>query len=202
MKKIGIFGGSFDPVHFGHICLAKDAARLESLDKVLFVPARIQPFKMGAKTADGKDRLAMLNLAVEGSDIFEVSSYELDSNGISYTYLTLRAMRKKYGSNTQLCFITGTDSFLTMEKWKNSEEILREYSIIVGSRPGYRNEELRICIDRIRENYDTKIIKMENEQHDISSTEVRRKVRDGISAEDMIPEKVEDYIRQKGLYVG
>jgi len=79
---------------------------------------------------------------------------------------------------------------------------LREYSIIVGSRPGYRNEELRICIDRIRENYDTKIIKMENEQHDISSTEVRRKVRDGISAEDMIPEKVEDYIRQKGLYVG
>ncbi len=202
MKKIGIFGGSFDPVHFGHICLAEDAVRLGAVEKVLFIPTRVQPFKTEARTADGNERLTMLKLAVEDIDRFEVSSYEVDSEGISYTYLTLRAMRKKYGSDTRLCFIAGTDSFLTMEKWKNSEEILREYSLIVGSRPGYRSEELRRCIDRLRKNYNTKITKIENEQHDISSTEVRRRIKAGISAEDLVPGKVEDYIRQKGLYIG
>lgn len=202
MEKIGIFGGSFDPVHFGHIYLAEDAARMGVLEKVLFVPARVQPFKTGAETADGKDRFEMLKLAVESIDKFEVSSYELDSDEISYTYLTLRAMRKKYGSDTELCFIVGTDSFLSIEKWKNSDEILRDYSIIVGGRPGYRSRELSFCIDRLIRNYDARIIKIENKQHDISSTEVRRRIRAGISAKDLIPEKVEEYIRQKGLYIG
>lgn len=202
MKKIGIFGGSFDPVHLGHIYLAEDAAYSLKLDKILFVPAKLQPFKLDVKVTDGYDRLEMLKLATEYNEAFEVSTYELDSQGISYTYLTLRAMKKKYGKETELYFITGTDSFLSIEKWKNSDEILNRYFFIVGSRPGYRNEELRKCIKRIQDKHDTKIVNIENEQHDISSTEIRNKIKAGFSAENLIPKKVEEYIRERGLYIG
>lgn len=198
--RIGILGGSFDPVHLGHIGLAKDAKCEAGLEKVLFIPAKLQPFKLDKKVTPGEDRLAMLDLAIKDIPGMEISAYELESDSISYTYLTLRAMKQVFGDKAKLYFITGTDSFLKIEKWKNAGELLEDFSYIIGTRPGYKEEELNICIERIRGKYDTEILKINNTQLDISSTEIRERLENGESADDLIPAEVGRYIIEHGLY--
>lgn len=198
--KIGILGGSFDPIHLGHIGLARDALICANLDKVVFIPAKLQPFKLGKKMTGGEDRLNMLKMALMNYEGFEISTYELDSENISYTYLTLRALKEMYGNYARLYFITGTDAFLKIDKWKNSDELLTGYSFIVGTRPGYRDEELNSFIKNIESNYGTEIIKINNEEIDVSSTEIRNAIFNGDSLRDYIPEEVERYIIQNGLY--
>ena len=200
IEKIGIFGGSFDPVHLGHTGLAEDAMKQAGLDKVVFMPARLQPFKLDKKLTSGKDRLEMLKLASENTDGFEISTYELDEEGISYTYLTMRAMQEKYGERSKLYFITGTDAFLKIDQWKNAEELLRKYSYVIGTRPGYKQEELELCIKKIRKAYGTEIININNVQIDVSSTEIRDALKRGDSAEGLLSEEVERYIKENGLY--
>lgn len=198
--KIGIFGGSFDPVHLGHTGLAKDAMEQAGLERVIFIPARLQPFKLDKQLASGDARLEMLRIATESEPNFETSAYELETEGISYTYLTMRAMQCKWGQDAKLYFITGTDAFLKIEKWTNSEELLRNYSYIIGTRPGYRQEELEFCIERIEKVYGTEVINIDNVQIDASSTEIRHVLEHGGSAEGFISGAVERYIREHGLY--
>ena len=143
MKRIGILGGTFDPVHYGHIALAEDAVREANLDEVVMIPARIQPFKQDREYASGEDRFNMLALAAGKNDHVTVSRYELEQEGVSYTYLTLRHMQEFYGEDTRLFFITGTDSFLKIDTWRNAPELLTKYSYIIGTRPGYRQDEYR-----------------------------------------------------------
>ncbi|MGN0704947.1 MAG: nicotinate-nucleotide adenylyltransferase [Lentihominibacter sp.] len=200
LKRTGIFGGTFDPVHLGHIGLAQDAMEQAGLDKVIFIPAAHQPFKLDRETASGEHRLEMLKLALKDIAGLEISEYELEEKGISYTYLTMRAMRRMMGEDTRLYFITGTDSFLKIEQWKNSSELLREFSYIIGTRPGYRQEELDECVSRIRNRYGTEIIFLNNTQLDISSTEIRERLEQGVPAGDLIPAEVERYITEHGLY--
>ena len=200
MKKIGILGGTFDPVHLGHINLAIDAKAQAGLDKVIFVPAKLQPFKLDKNVTAGEHRLAMIKEAIDGIDGLEVSPYELEAEGISYTYLTVRAMKKRFGTDARLYFITGTDSFLRIETWKNAEELIRSCSYIIGTRPGYRKQELDICIERIRRDYNTEVINIDNTQFDISSTEIRKRLESGLPCSDLIPEKTERYITANGLY--
>ena len=200
MKKIGILGGTFDPVHLGHINLAIDAKAQAGLDKVIFVPAKLQPFKLDKNVTAGEHRLAMIKEAIDGIDGLEVSPYELEAEGISYTYLTVRAMKKRFGTDARLYFITGTDSFLKIETWKNTEELIRSCSYIIGTRPGYRKQELDICIERIRRDYNTEVINIDNTQFDISSTEIRKRLESGLPCSDLIPDKTERYITANGLY--
>ena len=200
MKKIGILGGTFDPEHLGHINLAIDAKAQAGLDKVIFVPAKLQPFKLDKNVTAGEHRLAMIKEAIDGIDGLEVSPYELEAEGISYTYLTVRAMKKRFGTDARLYFITGTDSFLKIETWKNAEELIRSCSYIIGTRPGYRKQELDICIERIRRDYNTEVINIDNTQFDISSTEIRKRLESGLPCSDLIPEKTERYITANGLY--
>ena len=200
MKRIGILGGTFDPVHCGHLHLAEDAMKQGGLDEVIFIPARLQPFKLGKKITSGTDRLAMLQLATADHPEFTVSSIELDAEGVSYTYLTLRALQKKYGADAKLYFITGTDAFLKIELWMMAEEILSSYGFLIGTRPGYRQEELAACIKRVRERFGTEVTNIDNTKYDISSTQIREKLEQGESAEGLLPEAVEDYIRREGLY--
>ena len=200
IRKIGIFGGSFDPVHLGHTGLAEDAMKQSGLEKVVFVPARLQPFKLDKKLASGDDRVEMLKLAAGDTAGFEISTYELDNEGVSYSYLTMRAMREKYGKDTKLYFITGTDAFLKIDMWKNAEEMLTEYSYVIGTRPGYKHEELKLTMENIRKKYGTEIINIDNVQVDVSSTEIRDMISRGDSAEGLISPEVERYIRSNGLY--
>lgn len=200
IKKIGIFGGSFDPVHLGHTGLAEDAMKQAGLDKVVFIPAKLQPFKLDKKLASGEDRLEMLKLAISNTAGFEISEFELEEDGISYSYLTMRAMQEKYGDDTKLYFITGTDAFLKIDQWKNAEEMLANYSYVIGTRPGYKQEELKEFAERIRAIYGTEIININNVQIDVSSTEIRDCLSRGVSTNGLVSDEVERYIKKNGLY--
>lgn len=197
--KIGIFGGTFDPVHLGHVSLAEDACEQAGLKEVIMVPARIQPFKQDKHTASGHDRLRMLALEAEWNDRITVSSYELDNEGVSYTYLTLRAMQERHPDD-ELYFICGADSLLKIHTWMNADELLTSYSYIIGARPGYKENEVQEQIQRLHEIYGTNIILINNKQMDISSTEIRDRLAAGQSVSDLISPKVERYIKEHELY--
>lgn len=200
MKRIGILGGTFDPVHYGHIALAEDAVREADLDEVVMIPARIQPFKQDREYASGEDRFRMLALAAGKNDHITVSRYELEQEGVSYTYLTLRHMQKFFGEDTRLFFITGTDSFLKIDTWKNAPELLTKYSFIIGTRPGYRQEEYQEALKRITSAFGTEVISMNKTELDISATQIREMVAEGKEITGLLPPEVERYITEHGLY--
>lgn len=199
-KKIAVMGGSFDPCHIGHINLAVDAKEQMNLEKVIFVPTKIQPFKIGNYVAPDEDRVNMLNIAISGISGLEVSKIEICRDGISYTYKTLRDLKKILGDGYKVYFLAGTDTFLHIEKWNKSEELLRENCFLVGSRIGYREEKLKKVIDRIRKRYSSEIRIVHNRKFHISSTKIRDRVSRKLALADLIGEKVERYINEKGLY--
>lgn len=204
--KIGIFGGSFDPVHTGHIRLAEEVIRKGFADKVVFMPAAKQPFKLDRKMASGEDRLNMVKLAIEGLDSMEVSTYELDRAGeVSYTVNTLNAMQEQYGADAEIALIQGADTFLQIHKWTRHDEILKKYTLIVGVRPGYNQKELDEQEMFLKREFGARIERIDNPFVNISSTEIRNinsgnNASDGLSSCNMIPIKVKDYIIEKGLY--
>ena len=200
MKRIGILGGTFDPVHYGHIALAEDAVREANLDEVVMIPARIQPFKQDREYASGEDRFNMLALAAGKNDHVTVSRYELEQEGVSYTYLTLRHMQEFFGEDTRLFFITGTDSFLKIDTWRNAPELLTKYSYIIGTRPGYRQDEYQEALQRITDAFGTEVISMHKTELDISATQIRELVAAGKPIDDLVPPEVGRYIREHGLY--
>ncbi len=200
MNKIGIYGGSFDPIHLGHIELALQAKEELQLEKVLFIPTKHQPFKLDRKVTSEKHRVNMLKQAIQGEKDFEISYVELEKNEISYTINTLRRIRAFYSKDTEIFFILGTDAFLTIELWHESEELLHNYSFAIGSRPGYKEEQLKDCIDRIRDVYNTNIVLLNNKKLPISSTDIKSNIRYGKSIENLVPKTVERYIHGNGLY--
>lgn len=198
--KLGIFGGTFDPVHNGHIGLAEDCVVQAELDEVIMIPAFIQPFKQDRHTASGEDRFRMLALVASQNDHITVSRTELENEGVSYTYLTMRKIQE-LNPEARLYFICGTDSFLKVDTWMNAEELLSNYSFIVGcDRPGYRRDELDEAIKCITDKYDTEIIIVHNRQFDVSSTEIRQNIAEGKAIDALVPASVERYIREYGLY--
>ncbi len=199
VKKIGIYGGSFDPVHLGHLHLAKDAVKQLSLDKLIFVPTNYQPFKLNKKVTSGKDRLAMLKIAIENSDFFEVSSMELDVEKISYTIHTLDKLKEIY-QNFELIFLVGTDTFFHMEKWYKADELLRKYSIAVGIRPGDNKNKALAYKAYLQNKYGTTIYLLNNEAFNISATEIRKMVSKKENIKKMVGESIERYIDERKLY--
>lgn len=200
MKKLGILGGSFDPVHNGHIGLAVDAKNQMGLDEVLLIPAKLQPFKLDKNMVSGEQRLEMIRLAVADKQGITPCDYELQQEDISYTYKTLKAISEMEGPDTEIFFLTGTDSLLQIHRWKNAEEMLRTYNFVVGSRPGYKDDELRECIAVLKKEYNTNVTKVDNNQLNISSTEIREKLHSGQGLAGLVPEVVERYIIEHGLY--
>ena len=200
MRKLGILGGSFDPVHNGHIGLAVDARNQLGLDEVLLIPAKLQPFKLDKNMVSGEQRLEMIKLAVDDKPGLTPCDYELQQEQISYTYKTLKAISEMEGSDTEVYFLTGTDSFLQIDRWKNADEMLRTYNFVVGSRPGYKDDELRERIEFLKKEYNTNVIKVDNNQLNISSTDIRHKLESGEGLSGLVPEVVERYIIEHGLY--
>ncbi len=199
MQRIGIMGGSFDPVHNGHIALAEAARDELGLDAVYVIPAGKQPFKLNKKMTPAEDRLEMVRLACEGKKGLVASDFEIKSPEISYTKNTLDAFREKFGKDTEIYFITGTDAFIYMDTWMCGEEILRNYHIAVGTRPGYKTSELTEAAERF-EKLGASISRVENPQIDISATELRSMAEEGLPLRDYVCEAVERYIEKNGLY--
>ena len=197
-KKYGIYGGSFDPVHIGHAALADSAVRECGLDKLIFMPAFISPFKQDRKVTDGHDRCGMIEAVLKENSAFCLSRYELNRKGPSYTIETLRHWDKLLDGD--LCFVLGFDSAVQVDTWYEGEEILRNYHLITARRPDTDfNEGMRI-IESFREKYGADITVMDMLPVDASSTNIRNLIKEGKPITGLVPPGVEEYIIEHKLY--
>ncbi|MEW6355935.1 MAG: nicotinate-nucleotide adenylyltransferase [Planctomycetota bacterium] len=200
--RIGVLGGSFDPVHIGHLLIAEEARHALNLSKVIFIPANLRPHKGRAHRASPRDRYTMTKAAVRPCPHFEASDMEIRRGGISYTVDTLKELKRAYGARCRIYFIIGADSLAELRTWKNIREIGRLCTFAVARRPG---ASLR-GMDRLTSVIDPRAVaRMRKSILDvpligISSTDIRARVRDGRSIAHMVPKGVEDYIRRHGLY--
>ncbi len=190
--NLGIYGGTFNPPHIGHLIVVESVRDQLHLDKVLFIPSCQPPNKFGVSLASADDRLQMICLAIEHTSEFEVSDLELRRPGISYTIDTIRALEGLY-PGAKLSLIIGSDNFLEFPSWKSPGEILDRVQLVVMNRPGFvpppsKNEFARIST----------FVKVP--QVHISSSEIRRKVKMNHSIRYLVPRSVEEYIFRKGLY--
>jgi nicotinate-nucleotide adenylyltransferase len=193
IEKIGLFGGSFDPVHTGHLILAQMAAGFAGLDRVLFTPTAAPPHKTGRKLSPWEDRIEMVRLAIEGNPLFELSTLE-GSEAPSYTWESvLHYSRQGYGRE-RLHLLVGGDSLSEMGKWRNPGEIFDNATIISMKRPGSG--------DLAAPPAGAAVMMIESGANTISSSEIRRRVREGMTIRYLVPEAVERYILDRGLYSG
>ncbi len=182
--RTGIFGGSFDPIHQGHLILARAALEELGLDRILFIPANLSPHKTETKPATAQDRLAMLQLAIEGEPGFETSDLELDRTPPSYTVETLRELRSRHPHDT-FTLLIGADNVAKFDTWREPQEIRQLAAIAVLDRAGNAAAHDWPVIRRLV---------------DISSTGIRARVAAGRSIRYLTPDSVCDYIKAHGLY--
>lgn len=199
--RLGIFGGSFDPVHRGHLVLAESCLEQARLDQVWFVPAARQPFKPDGPLASDADRLAMLQLALNSHSAFEICPLEINRGGISYTIDTLLAI-KLLQSEAQLFLLMGADALDDFPHWQQPEEICRLATLIVVNRAGQPAPNLGnlasvVSSDRLAEIEECQVTMPPME---ISSSEIRRFIAAGGEWQHMVPTKVAQYIRDHNLY--
>lgn len=196
MSRVGVLGGTFDPLHLGHLRAAEVAREELMLERVLFVPAANPPHKRGARVTDARERIAMLELVLEAEDGFELSTIEIDRGGPSYTIETLDELQGQH-PETEYWFITGSDAFLEIRTWKNWESLLERYTFVVHGRPGMASDDASGVVPA---GLHERVVFLRREMLNVSSTEIRRSVRDGQSIRFLVPDKVEDYIRRNRLY--
>jgi nicotinate-nucleotide adenylyltransferase len=198
-KKFAIYGGSFDPIHVGHVALADAAVREIGLDKLIFMPAFISPFKMKATASAGKVRCDMIKAVLPLNDAFCLSEYELNKGGeASYTIETLRYFDSL--TDDILYFVLGFDSILFLDKWYKGEEILRDYPLITARRPDTDDSEGMRVIDGFRKKYGAEIHVLDMAPVDAASSEIREIVKNGGSITGLVTKEVEKYIAENKLY--
>jgi nicotinate-nucleotide adenylyltransferase len=217
-QRIGILGGTFNPIHYGHLAAAEEVRDRLKLDRVLFIPAYFPPHKQDEHVPNALERMEMVRLATSDNPHFEPSDIEIERGGISFTVDTIEALRQVY-PGAELYFITGLDTFLEIQTWHEWKKLLTLCCFVVLSRPGYRFADLlkidfmaraerelarldrgdllhaeissnsfRVCLEMIP-------------LYDISSTDIRKRAKEGLSIKYLLPEAVEIYIIKKRLYV-
>ncbi len=190
MKPVGILGGSFDPIHLGHLITSYDVLEKRNLEKIIFVPCHISPHKTDQRPTEDIHRLNMVNLAIEQYPFFESCDYEISKGDVSYTYNTLVELKKSYD---QIELIIGFDNLIVFDKWHRPDDILQLATVIVMKRE----------IDNIpvkHNKYFDSVILLETTLIDISSTEIRERVKNGASIDYLVPSKVKEYISTHSLY--
>ncbi len=197
-EKIGILGGTFDPIHTGHILSAQAVYEQLKLEKVVFIPAYVPPHKIGQRFAPAEHRYAMTCLAVAPYSYFEVSDIELRRSGVSYTVDTMREIKALH-PQSDLYFIIGADSVPLLYTWNRIEELFQLVSFVVAYRPGYSNVIQTAC-QQLGDIAREKIILLPTPEYAISSTEIRHKIKNNESLKDLVPTAVENYIREHHLY--
>lgn len=200
MIRIGISGGTFDPIHNAHLIIAEEIREMFGLDKVIFVPSGRPPHKQGAGRASAEDRYRMVELAVAGNPRFEPCRIEIGREGYSYTVDTVSELKGFYGEDARFFFITGADVVPELESWKDYRRVFTLCEFIVAMRPGYDRERFDSEIKRLKDVYGAEIHIAETSLIDISSTALRERLEQGKTIKYLVPEKVEEYISQKGLY--
>ena len=197
MQRLGIMGGTFDPIHYGHLLMAEEARQAFALDQVVFVPNGRPAHKKAYLVSSPEDRYAMTLLATGSNPYFSTSRIEIERPGPSYTIDTLRAFRQMYPDLDALYFITGADAVLEILTWHEYDNLVRECQFIAVTRPGFVLERLPEVVDA---EFLDRVSFLPIPGLDISSTDIRRRVREGQSVKYLTPEPVEAYIQQQGLY--
>ncbi len=199
MEKIGIFGGTFNPIHNGHINLAEKIGRDLNLDIIFIIPASIPPHKAWMNITDSKHRYEMCRLAVEGNPLFKVCDIELKREGKSYTIDTLNEILNIY-KNSKLHLIMGSDSFLSVIRWVNFDEIIKTAILCTAHRD--LNESLRLHkMEQVLNAKGAETQICEVPIMPISSTKIRKNIYNGLKIEGMVPENVADYIKRNTLFL-
>jgi nicotinate-nucleotide adenylyltransferase len=200
--KIGIFGGTFDPIHVGHLIIAETVRDEMGLDTVLFVPAATPPHKRGRAVSDAADRLEMVRLAIEGNPVFDVSDIEIRRGGVSYSIETVKALEAAAEPGTQFFFIIGADTVPELATWKDIDDLVQHCTFVVAARPGVRIEALLGTDLGLTPETRHRVLThfVDAVRVDLASTELRARLAEGKSIRHLVPEPVHDYIRTKGLY--
>jgi nicotinate-nucleotide adenylyltransferase len=192
MSKVGIFGGTFDPIHLGHLITAQSVKEIRNLDKIIFIPAYISPHKTDAKPSSPEDRLNMIKIAVDGIPFFDCSDIEVNKGGISYTIDTLRELKKYYD---KIEFIIGYDNIFTFHTWKEPDEIFKLADVIVLKRKSSHPPQFE-------DKYFRQAIFVQTRGIEISATDIRERVKSGMPINFLVPPKVMEYIYNHKLYTG
>lgn len=195
--RIGIMGGTFDPVHNGHIAIAESAARQLGLRRVLFIPTGNPHFKLEQQVTSADDRVQMLRLAIEPDPVFELDMREVERAGVTYTADTLEELKEQY-PGAELFFFLGTDSAETLPKWRRAETVARLCKPVVLHRPGESAQAVKDALAAAPIDFNVTYLNVP--QVDVSSTEIRQRVRDGLDIDGMVPRAVAQYIHEKDLY--
>jgi nicotinate-nucleotide adenylyltransferase len=190
MSKVGIFGGTFDPIHNGHLITAQSVREIRKLDNIIFIPAFISPHKSEVKTSSAEHRLNMIKIATGDIPFFECSDIEIRRDGISYTVDTLRELKKSYDD---LEFIIGYDNIFKFHDWKDPDEIFMLTKIIVLK----RKSSLPAPFE---DKYSREAIFVQTRGIEISATDIRERVKKGMPIHFLVTQKVEEYIYQNNLY--
>ena len=198
--RIGIMGGTFDPIHFGHLICAEQAREQFSLDYVVFMPTGNPVFKVGRKVSPAEDRFNMAVIATRKNPQFDVSRIEVEREGVTYTYDTLVELRSRLPESSELFFITGADAIMSLLRWKNVDQMMKLANFVAATRPGYDYTELRESIAE-----DNTLVGnvsfFEVPGLAISSTDLRERIAAGKSITYMTPVTVANYIRTHRLYI-
>lgn len=191
MSKVGIFGGTFDPIHLGHLITAQSVKELRNLEKIIFIPAFISPHKSDAKTSSPEDRLNMIKLAVDGIPFFDYSDIEVKKGGVSYSIDTLRELKNHY---SELELLIGYDNIFSFHTWKEPDEIFKLAKIIVLKRKSSHPPQFE-------DKYYHQAVFVQTRGIEISATDIRERVKNGMPINFLVPPAVIKYIYKHKLYV-
>ena len=200
--RIGVLGGTFNPIHIGHLIMAEEVCKHHHLSRVIFIPAYIPPHKYVNNLTDAIHRYQMVKAAVNENDKFEISDLEIRREGKSYTIDTVQEILHHYGEDCEVFLIMGADSLNELELWKNIKKLSQLCHFVIVNRPGYSTDTSDKLAELIgNENIlDIERLRIEIEPVGVSSTEIRKRLKDGIEIKGLVPECVEAYIEEYGLY--
>lgn len=199
LKKVGIMGGTFNPIHQGHLLIAEQAREFCGLDEVLFIPSGNSYMKRADEILDGRLRIKMTALAIEDNPFFALSDMEVERGGNTYTCDTLRILKAKNPS-VRYFFIVGADNLFYVENWKNPRDILQGCTIVAAARGEKDDTALKEKAKELFETYQAQIVLLPDRKIDLSSSEIRKRLQNGESVRYMIPDKVLAFIQKQGLY--
>lgn len=201
VKKLAIMGGTFDPIHMGHLVTAEAVRDEFNIDEVLFVPTGNPPHKSNINVTTAEHRYLMTVLATAANDHFNVSRIEIDRDGITYTIETIKELKRIYGKTVKLYFITGADAMHEILTWKAPEELLQLCTFVAVTRPGYNKQELLDKVTSLRAQFKSSIRFLEVPALAISSSDIRKRVEVGRSIKYLVTEEVEKYINKHKIYI-
>ena len=196
--KVGVLGGTFDPVHLAHLIIAEDVRQKLALEEVLFVPAG-QPWLKGGEATPAEHRLEMVVQAIASNPYFTVSTVDLDRPGPTYSVDTLSELRAGLGTGARIYFIVGLDALKEFPGWRSPRRVIELCQIVAVKRPGYGALE-KSWVESAVPGAADRVITVDVPQIDISATEIRKRVSRGLSIKYLVPESVEHYIAEHGLY--